>query len=158
MKNLNFDIDQIDFHDSFIKSAVLDDFGVLTIHINYYNWEGNAKDSDNWKTKTLTIKVEHCLQFKFCSPGLWENDWEIQNHESLDKHEEIIDSLKEFEEQRNTKFDNSIAVRFYTHSYGKAIFNETQGFLEIAGLNAQLIWKENETVGKPKHIPVTTKN
>ena len=156
MNNTNLVFEDLNFHDSFIDSLAMNEEGILKIKIHYYNWEGNEFTADTWKTKNLTIEVEHCIHLKFSSPGLSMSDQEIQHHESLSKHSEIIDQIKIFEENRKCKFENTIAIRFLTHSYGKSIFKETQGFLEIGGLNATLSWSETETTGPPNHIPAST--
>lgn len=152
MENFNLKIDNLDFHDSFIESVGLSELGILKIKIHYYNWEGNKSESKKWTTKNLTIEVEHCLHLKFSSPGLWNEDQEIQKHISLDKHSEIITQLENYKKKRNSNFKNTIALKFSTHSYGEPLFNESIGFLEIAGLNAKLIWSETETIGSPIHI------
>lgn len=157
MENFNKQIDELNFHDSFIDSVCLSEEGILKVKFHYYNWEGNEFKSEQWTTKILTIEIEHCVHLKFSSPGLWLEDQEIQNHECLDKHSELVQQIENYKERRKSDYVNTIAVRFMTHSYGEPIFNESTGFLEIGGLNAKLVWSEQSEVGSPIHIPAGEK-
>lgn len=153
MKNFNENLDELNFHDSDIKSVCLTEDGILRVKIHYYNWEGNKFESQKWISKKLLLEVEHCIHLRYSSPGLSNEDLEIQKHESLEKHSELIEQLDNYQAKRQFKFNNTIAVRFLTHSYGEPVFDESIGFLEIAGFNAKLIWSEAEEEGKPFHIP-----
>lgn len=153
MENFNLKIDELEFHDSSIESVCLTEFGVLKVKIHYYNWEGNQFESEKWTTKTLTLEVEHCIHLKFSSPGLWNEDQEIQNHVLLEKHSEIISQLDNYKKSRKSDYINTVAVKFLTHSYGEPILDESIGFPEVAGLNAKLIWSKTEKKGNPIHIP-----
>lgn len=157
MENFNTKIDELNFHDSFIESIRLSEDGILRLNFHYYNWEGNEFKSKRWTTKKLTIEIEHCIHLKFSSPGLWMEDQEIQNHECLDKHSELIEQIENYQQKRKSDYINTIAVKFMTHSYGEPVFDESIGFLEIGGFNARLIWSENSEVGIPIHIPAGEK-
>ena len=80
MENLNKQIDELNFHDSYIDSVHLSEEGILSVQILYYNWEGNDFNAQQWATKKLTIEIEHCVHLQFSSPGLWMEDQEIQDN------------------------------------------------------------------------------
>ena len=155
MENFNLIIDNLYFHDSDIISVNLDEIGCATVVIDYYNWEGNEDSDDTWTRKKLILKVTNCLHLRFHSPGLGAFDTEIHSHECLELFDLINKELPNYLKELNAdKKENAIAIRFLTHSYGEAIFGETFGFLEIAGLNASITWLEPDRIGSPKHIPI----
>lgn len=154
IKNYNQQIDKLNFHDSTIQSVKLTEDGLFTLEMLYYNWEGNQPESSLWVTKRLIFEVEHCLHFKFCSPGLSLEDQEIHDHRCLDRHSQMIEQAKTLAANRNATFYNTVAIRYLTHSYGEPIFGETTGFLELGGFNAKITWHKETEMGTPSHIPV----
>jgi hypothetical protein len=158
LANFNKEFDKLNFHDSYIENINFSDEGLLRIRIHYYNWEGNKNDAEQWVTKNLTIEIEHCLHFKFSSPGLSLDDQEIYDHECFDLHMKLAEQIDNFKKNRKSVYSNTIAVKFLTHSYGEPVFNESTGFFEIGGLNARLIWSDNNEIVAPIHIPAGDKN
>lgn len=155
MENFNLILDQLNFHDSDIISVNLDETRCLNVLIDYYNWEGNELHTETWKYKKLILKVEYCLHLRFNSPSLNGFETEIRSHEHMDLFDAIKTEIPNYISQLKVdKIDNVVAIRFLTQSFGEAIFGETNGFLEIAGLNASITWQERGGLGSPKHISV----
>ena len=154
MKNFNTELDKLNFHDSSIEKVIFESENGLLINIHYYNWEGNQQNSDSWKTKMLSIKVDYCVHYRFSSPGLNFIDVEILDQEPLEEISKLTTYQNEYKENLKLEnFENVVAYKFKTQSFGDSIFGTSIGFLEFAGFNVNLEWSE-EISGSPIHIEV----
>ena len=65
MHNYKDQLIKLNFHDSSINSITIEPGDMfdrkVTIMIDYYNWEGNNKDSEQWIFKTLQLTINHCV-------------------------------------------------------------------------------------------------
>lgn len=156
-------IDNLNFHDSNIESVKIEDGDYfdrkLSVTIDYYNWEGNSENSDVWTTKTLRLIINQCVHFQLNAPNLIEDSFEIMDHEFDLKYDEFIEkAIKEKSESyfinlRAKSLNNFLSLKFYTNNYADSLFNETAGFIWIAGFNVTHEWIEQKEVAK-KHIAI----
>ena len=93
MENFNDSLNELNFHDSWIDQIQLSENGVLTINIDYYNWEGNDFHSDTWITKKLSIIIEHCIHFKFSNPDFIKGTQEIHKHQFIELDDTTIRTI-----------------------------------------------------------------
>ena len=166
MDNFNAVIGQYNFHDSTINNIIFNPcaYGLLrklTLEIDYYNWEGNDKNSTEWIWKKMLFEVEHCFLLRYEFPNIIENGSDISHIELCDSDIKIIENNYN-ENKKNIYFDilktkifeNCLSIKIFTHScYGDPIFGETIGFLQLAGFNGKISLMDSETRGMI-HIPV----
>ncbi len=163
MINYKKHIENLNFHDSNIESIKIEDCDYfdrkLTLRINYYNWEGNSEDSDTWTTKTLLLIINHCVNLQMNAPNLMEDTFEIMSEEYDLKYNEFVKRAEEekkrsyFNHLKSKELKNFLSIKFNTNNFGDSIFNESAGFIWIAGFNVQHEWIE-EKVANKKHIAV----
>ena len=74
MYNYKEKIENLYFHDSNIQQIQIlssENFDrKLILDIEYYNWENNSESSDNWTTRILQLKIDHCVHFQINAPNL----------------------------------------------------------------------------------------
>lgn len=163
MINYKKHIENLDFHDSNIESIKIEDGDYfdrkLTITIDYYNWEGNSEDSENWTTKTLRLIINHCVHLQLNAPNLMEDTFEIMSQEYDLKYDEFVKKAEEeksesfFNYLRSKQLDNFLSLKFNTNNYADSLFNDSAGFIWIAGFNITHEWVDQKVANK-KHIPV----
>jgi hypothetical protein len=155
MNNFNETLDMYNFHDSLVNSIVFEpctDEGLrkLVIDIDYYNWEGNDESNDTWTKKKLLFKIEHCILLRYEFPNLMSrhgseiNDIELKNDdvERINNFHNKFKTDKCYNDFPDKEFENCFSVKFHTHSsyapYGEKIFEETGGYLWVAGFNGKI--------------------
>lgn len=163
MNNYREHLDKLNFHDSRIESITIEDSDLfdrkLIVKIDYYNWEGNTDESDSWITKTLQITINHCVHLQFNFPNLIEDAFEIVSEEFDLKYDSFINKAiaekdkSYFVNLKSKQLDNFLSLKLNINNYGDSLFNESVGFIWIAGFNVNHEWLEQSVVDK-KHISI----
>ena len=162
MHNYKDQLINLNFHDSSINSITIEPGDLfdrkVTIMIDYYNWEGNNKDSEKWIFKTLQLTINHCVHCQINAPNLMEDTFEIMSEEFDLMHDEFIEKAQQemeksyFVNLRSKQLDNFLSIKFNTDNYAKSLFGENAGFIWLAGFNVEHTWL-GESIGSPIHIP-----
>ena len=93
------------------------------------------------------------------APNLMEDTFEIMSEEYDLKYNEFVKRAEEekkrsyFNHLKSKELKNFLSIKFNTNNFGDSIFNESAGFIWIAGFNVQHEWIE-EKVANKKHIAV----
>lgn len=163
MKNYKKHLETLNFHDSDIQSISIEENDMfdrkLIVKIDYYNWEGNMEESDSWITKTLQITINHCVHLQFNAPNLMEDAFEILSEEFDLMYDDFVNkALKEkassyFVNLNSKQLNNFLSLKFNLRNYGDSLFDETNGFIWIAGFNVHHEWLDESIVNK-KHISI----
>jgi hypothetical protein len=163
MNNYREKLDNLYFHDSSIESILIEDGDLfdrrITIIIKYYNWEGNTENSETWIQKTLQLTINHGVHLQVNAPNLMEHPFEIMSEEYDIMYDSFI--KKALEEKNNSYYihlrskqlDNFLSVKFNTNNYADSLFNESAGFIWIAGFNVEHEWLD-QTIESKKHISI----
>lgn len=163
MENYRKYLDNLDFHDSNIDTILIEDGDLfdrkISIKIDYYNWEGNNEDSESWITRTLQITINHCVHFQINAPNLIEHPFEIMSEEYDLMYDSFIKKAIEEKDKsyfiylKSKQLDNFLSVKFNTNNYADSLFDESSGFIWLAGFNVTHEWLD-QTIGSKKHIAI----
>lgn len=163
MNNYRKHLDDLNFHDSNIESIIFENGDSsdrkLTITIDYYNWENNTEDSNTWTTRTLKLIINHCVHLQINTPNLVEDTFEIMSEEYDLLYDTFVNKAMEEKSKsfyhylKSKQLDNFLSLKFNVNNYSDSLFNETAGFIWIAGFNVQHEWLD-KSIGAKKHIAV----